>query len=564
MELTKRELGTRDLNLYSDSNEESSSLPMNPLNIILTQISKENFTNDNLIKMNNPNNNKIETKMPDTQTQSDILEILAFLSQEEKGVLLKHLLKDDSDFLESSLRPLSSYHSYIEHLDEVEDFNFHDHNNYYLLIKEVNIIKSYPEEKIGLTFISKKKNSRETLIFISQIEQNALAYLDNQLQEGDQLIKINGIPINSLQIVAELLKKDALAFKFEIARPKLKKALNHRRFQNFDLGDLRDKSMNATLDSQKEKDSGLDFKICSDDSLSSAHAGVNSDYYDLPLEQTFNGLRLKTYIDDNDTKHKANNLPDPKYILTSNYDLTSMGEMENIYEDPNDMNSTPFINNINKKINKISFIDDPNYESIIDANNLANIIKTDQDFIDRNISMPFNEFSVTHDIQNLIEKLIGNNQIQQIKPDNDDQYPDVMYTNSQNLMHTITLQQRLVQEVLKKNYHLHPRKNPQDHKTGNSQNHPEISNKECRMKFKIKRRSNGTRYMVREEDTSEKERKNNKVPHKSPHKNNIKIGEGSSNKKTKNNSTKHSNMAKISKSVFKNNSQNQILSVITV
>ncbi|XP_023219193.1 E3 ubiquitin-protein ligase PDZRN3-like [Centruroides sculpturatus] len=84
--------------------------------------------------------------------------------------------------------------------------------------EEILLKRTCYNERLGLTLCYRNPEDAETDIFISEIEDSGIAGKDGRLQEGDQLLQINGIEVYSRDQAINLFSEKRTDFTLVVAR----------------------------------------------------------------------------------------------------------------------------------------------------------------------------------------------------------------------------------------------------------------------------------------------------------------------------------------------------------
>ncbi|XP_077464826.1 PDZ domain-containing protein 4 isoform X2 [Stigmatopora argus] len=86
--------------------------------------------------------------------------------------------------------------------------------------EEVALYKSHQEEKLGLTVCYMTDDEDQQGIYVGEVNPNSLAAKNGRIREGDRILQINGIDIDSREeAVAMLSREDSGNFSLLLARP---------------------------------------------------------------------------------------------------------------------------------------------------------------------------------------------------------------------------------------------------------------------------------------------------------------------------------------------------------
>ncbi|XP_069100919.1 E3 ubiquitin-protein ligase PDZRN3-B-like isoform X2 [Argopecten irradians] len=126
----------------------------------------------------------------------------------------------------SSRRPVAFSASTEMGLTDIEmahgfeyDDAYFDERGYDMEYEEVILHRSSISEKLGLTLCYGSVEEGMTDIFISEVETESVAFKNGQIREGDQILQINGIDVQSREQAIKLFSERGTDIRLLLARP---------------------------------------------------------------------------------------------------------------------------------------------------------------------------------------------------------------------------------------------------------------------------------------------------------------------------------------------------------
>ncbi|KFD67129.1 hypothetical protein M514_07438 [Trichuris suis] len=121
------------------------------------------------------------------------------------------------------------------------------------VFEQVNLVRVYPTQKLGLTLCYSAADNEETEIFVSEIKAGSLANRDGRIKTGDQVLEINGVNVRSRSQAVELFRQERHRVSILLAR-RLPRAMVDNEFSPIEE---EDEGTQTDRTSAHEKDSGI-------------------------------------------------------------------------------------------------------------------------------------------------------------------------------------------------------------------------------------------------------------------------------------------------------------------
>ncbi|XP_037397433.1 PDZ domain-containing protein 4 isoform X1 [Pygocentrus nattereri] len=88
--------------------------------------------------------------------------------------------------------------------------------------EEVELYKSWQQEKLGLTVCYRTDDEEDLGIYVGEVNPNSIAAKDGRIREGDRILQINGVDVqNREEAVAILTREDSTNISLLLARPEI-------------------------------------------------------------------------------------------------------------------------------------------------------------------------------------------------------------------------------------------------------------------------------------------------------------------------------------------------------